>query len=759
MSETNRFLQEDCELIVSHSNADMDSLAAMAAANKLYPAAKLVFPDSPDSSVQEFITLHGGWLHIYQTKEIPLEKVKKLIIVDTREARRLGDLRELTEKQGVEIHVYDHHPTTYRDIVGDYNYIKQAGSTTTILMELIREKNLPIATYEATLFLTGIYVDTGSLSFPTTTPADLNAAAWLLEKGGDLKIVSDILNRPLSPLQRDLLKELILSGSFSQIEGHEILITKASIPYYTSDVSLLTQRILDLEKVHAVFSLIQMQKKIFLIGRSTLSAIDVSEICEEFGGGGHQTAASASLKGENLEKVEEKLIHVLKQKIKPSLMTQNTPQNLQKPILTVTLKIEDWRKVPEEILKLLKKTGEIAAEQNLNLFAAGGFVRDLLLGIKNLDLDLVVEGDSISFSKRLAETFNAHLKIHEPFKTAVLILPDRLRIDLAAARAESYARPAALPEVVGTTLKQDLTRRDFTINAMAVKLNPNDFGKLIDFFGGQRDLQHGMIRVLHNSSFSDDPTRIFRAVRYEQRYGFRMDPHTEKLLKEGVQSKVILKLSSDRIRNEMILLLSEKNPAPAIQRMGKLKILQLLHPSLKLSGTTLQLLEQIPETFTHYTEKLQGEKFDPWIVYALALFSELTSSEIEELLIKYRFTLKASQKVGFMKTNWHLLIHELSHSDPMEPSEISKKMQGISLEGILFFMAYSKNPFLKERLEQYLLKYKNAKLLISGEDLKKIGLKPGPVYREWFEKVKKEQLDGNLQTREQALEFLRRSLS
>jgi tRNA nucleotidyltransferase/poly(A) polymerase/nanoRNase/pAp phosphatase (c-di-AMP/oligoRNAs hydrolase) len=749
------------ELIVSHSNADMDSLAAMAAASKIYPEAKLVFADSPDPGVRDFLAHYGQWLHLTPLKDIPLHEVKKLIIVDTREARRLGDLRVLIENPEIELHVYDHHPTTYRDIVGDYNCVRQVGSTTTLLIELIQEKKLPVSPEEATLFLAGIYADTGSLSFPRTTASDLNAAAWLLEKGGDLKIVTEHLNRTLSPEQRDLLNRLLLSLQFFQIKDQNFLITKASVSYYANDASLLTQRILDLEKTQAAFSLIQMQGRIFLIARSASKTVNAAAICEEFGGGGHETAASASLKENNLEKVEEKLLLVLKNKIESSDLQQapQPPQNQQGSQESVeTLHLKDWKSVPKAIAELLKEMGKLADDEQINLFVVGGFVRDLMLGIENLDLDLVVEGDGISFAKKMAGVLKADLTIHEPFKTAVLILPDQLRIDLATARSEFYARPAALPEVASTTLKQDLTRRDFSINAMALKLNPNDFGRLIDFFGGQRDLQHGIIRVLHSSSFMDDPTRIFRAIRYEQRYGFHIESHTEKLLKEAIYSGVLSKLSRDRIRNEIILLLSEKNPIPAIQRIGKLKGLSLIHPSLRLSGNSLQILKQIPEVLAAFRETLQIQDHDIWIIYALGLFCQLTPEEIEELLMKWKFPLQDSQKISFLKSNWEKMIHELSHSVPKTPSEIFQKLEKIPSEGLVFCMAYSRNPFLKERIEQYALKFQKMKLFLSGEDLKALGVQPGPIYKEWLAKVKNEQMDGNIQTREQALEFLKKNL-
>ena len=204
------------------------------------------------------------------------------------------------------------------------------------------------------------------------------------------------------------------------------------------------------------------------------------------------------------------------------------------------------------IIRILRKVGRMANSSECSAFMVGGMVRDLVLGVKNLDLDIVIEGDAIGIGKILADALGATLVVHRRFGTCSVVTKDRVRIDLATARKESYQRPAAFPTVEFSSLKDDLMRRDFTINTMAISLNKSDFGKLIDLFGARDDLLKKNIRVMHDASFIDDPTRIFRAIRLEQRFGFRIDRHTEKLMKEAIGRGIM----------------REDEPMKALERLG-----------------------------------------------------------------------------------------------------------------------------------------------------------------------------------------------
>ena len=250
--------------------------------------------------------------------------------------------------------------------------------------------------------------------------------------------------------------------------------------------------------------------------------------------------------------------------------------------------------LPPKIFNRLEEAGRLAEQSGVAAFAVGGLVRDLLLRHTNLDVDIAVEGDGMAFARRLADHYKGGLKIFERFATAYVVYPDGFKLDVASARRENYAHPTALPTVAPSSIKEDLYRRDFTINALAIHLNSSHFGELIDFYGGWRDLKNKTIRVLHDRSFVDDPTRVFRAIRFAQRSGFRIENNTLSLLTETAAGDLIHQLSGPRLRNEVMLLLSEKDPRRAIRRIAEFGLLRFLHSGLKLTPQVEALLGKIP---------------------------------------------------------------------------------------------------------------------------------------------------------------------
>src|SRR3989338_8065362 len=257
--------------------------------------------------------------------------------------------------------------------------------------------------------------------------------------------------------------------------------------------------------------------------------------------------------------------------------------------------------LPKHIARLLKMIGRKANEIGSSAFVVGGLVRDLLMGFKNIDLDIVVEGDAIELGSALVGDLGAALVAHKRFGTCTILTKEKLKIDLATARKESYERPAALPTVEFSSLKNDLSRRDFTINAMAVSINRETFGQLIDFFKGVSDLRHGRIRVMHDKSFIDDPTRIFRAVRFEQRFGFAIDGHTQELIQNAVgPERMFEHVGPQRIRDEVILILKEKEPIRALKRMEELHEFRFIHPKIKFGRDTERSFRAVGEACEWY---------------------------------------------------------------------------------------------------------------------------------------------------------------
>ena len=245
---------------------------------------------------------------------------------------------------------------------------------------------------------------------------------------------------------------------------------------------------------------------------------------------------------------------------------------------TMNLASKIERQLPAEVVRFMQVAGETASKQEYNLYLVGGVVRDLLLGRNNFDLDLVVEGDAISLAQQLAQVYTGKITTHPRFNTAKLQW-DKWSVDLTTARSETYAKPGALPSVKPGTLKSDLFRRDFTINAMAIHLTPHRYGELIDLYGGMSDLEHKLMRILHEKSFIDDATRIWRALRYEQRLDFQLEETTLKLLKR--HTPMLDTISSDRIRYELECILHEEYPEKVLCRDAEVGVLRWLHPSLK----------------------------------------------------------------------------------------------------------------------------------------------------------------------------------
>jgi len=233
------------------------------------------------------------------------------------------------------------------------------------------------------------------------------------------------------------------------------------------------------------------------------------------------------------------------------------------------MKIDLAKKFPKGILDVIKLVGRTADREGEPAYIVGGPVRDLLLNVPNYDMDFVVEGDAIEFAEILTRALKGHLKIHKPFRTATISYKE-FRIDVVTARTESYKRPGAYPDVMPGTIKEDLFRRDFTINAMAVSINKENFGELVDFYNGFKDLKKGIIRVMHDKSFIDDPTRIFRAVRFSARFDFKIEPHTRGLIKKAILAGLLGEVNRGRIRKEIELFLKEKNPLKCLEAFSGL---------------------------------------------------------------------------------------------------------------------------------------------------------------------------------------------
>jgi len=409
---------------------------------------------------------------------------------------------------------------------------------------------------------------------------------------------------------------------------------------------------------------------------------------------------------------------------------------------------------------LLIFIGQAADKKRYRVFCVGGSVRDLLLGIKNFDLDIVVEDNAIKFSRILANDLKGSLVVHKKFGTATIVIPNRFKIDVATARTECYKYPASLPTVKFASIKEDLHRRDFTINAMAISINKNTFGELIDFFNGQRDLKAKEIRVLHNLSFVEDPTRIFRAVRFEQRFGFKIEPRTEGLIKTAVSLDMFGRTQKQRIRDEIILILSEDAPVSAVMRLNQLHELRFIHPRLKLHKHATSLFKAIDEACAWYKLSFLNKRpIDAWVIYFMALVNALTKNEIKSICEKFVFTKGDEKRIISCREKAKSLATQLDKKSQILPSAIYKNLEPLSYEVILFIMAATKTGQAKKRISLFFNKYNGKRLSITGEDLKATGLAPGPKYKNILDKILYAKLDGKVRNKQEELTMVKKIIT
>jgi len=452
-----------------------------------------------------------------------------------------------------------------------------------------------------------------------------------------------------------------------------------------------------------------------------------------------------------------------------------TPERVESCLRREDIRPIVEQRLPPEQLTLLREVGEIGDELGFAVYLVGGCVRDILLGEQNLDTDIMVDalslcGDlhdagsgsgrnAIALASEFARRRGGRLIRHERFGTAVVILPDGQKVDFATARTEFYQFPAALPEVEFSSIQEDLYRRDFTINAMAIKLNPSNFGELWDFFGGRSDLEAGIVRVLHNLSFVEDPTRIIRAVRLEQRYGFKMDRHTEALISQAVDIEMFSRLTRERMRDELILLLEEPHPIDAIHRMAHLNILNHLHPRLRFDEDVLSLLHRVEEElrlFDHYCAttppgSAQATRaISRWTLFFLPLITDLALAEVKALAQDLKLTTESTAILTSAVIDLPVVFERLSRQPP--PSEVRAMLLPIPLETLLFGAARVGNEVVRQLIRRFIYQWREEKPDINGRMLIEKGVKPGPRLGRALEAALAAKLNGNVSSIEEQME-------
>ncbi|PWH17180.1 MAG: hypothetical protein DDG60_02755 [Anaerolineae bacterium] len=415
------------------------------------------------------------------------------------------------------------------------------------------------------------------------------------------------------------------------------------------------------------------------------------------------------------------------------------------------------RSLPPDRLAVLRAIAEEADRQHLPAYIVGGFVRDLLLNRPSLDFDIVVEGDAILLAKALARKYGGRVTSHSRFGTAKWNLEHssfhtlHSSLDLISSRQEFYEHPTALPTVERGSIKLDLHRRDFTINTLALRLDGRHFGELHDYYGGLTDLQKGCVRVLHSLSFIDDPTRMLRAVRYEQRYGFRIEPRTLQLMDEA--KPLIARLSHERVRHEIDLIVEEANAPAMLARLAELNLMTSITDVLIWNQTLRQRLEAArttpPPPEWRLPATLAGLSLQGALTYLLWLL-DLPQPNLERLQERLRFPLELYKALRAASS----LQARLPALREKSPSGWVQQLEDIPLPAIYAVFQVNQEPALTE----YVLHWQTIRPRTNGQTLKALGLPPGPAYQRILWELRAAWLDGKITNEAQETHLLRNLL-
>jgi tRNA nucleotidyltransferase (CCA-adding enzyme) len=874
------------QLIMTHENADFDAIASLLAARKLYPQATPLLPRRVNRNVEQFLTLYWDALPFVRPSDWHKRRVDQVLLVDTH---ALNSVRGVVKRPSVL--VIDHH-TDYQPHERWRYQVEPVGATVTLLAEQLQSSGLALTVEEATLLLIGIYEDTGSLTYDTTTPRDLAAAAWLLDQGAVLAVARRFLNLPLTDRQYALYDALFTAVTWHEFAGQSVAITGAVAPDdFDEEISGIAHRLREALTPAALFMLVQMQRDVQMVARSAGDKVDVAVVAKALGGGGHSRAAAARVAGKSLTAVIADILRILPQAVKPlarvaelmsfgvqtvqptvtvaeaaevirrfgyegypvldpeskqvvGLLTRravdralshnmsNLPisrimktgmvtvrpsdsiDHLQKlmlsegwgqipvlaegepgingiPIGIVTrtdllnylfkpgprMAEPDMRqllmeKLPPPLWALVCTVGEVAAELGQPLYFVGGIVRDLLLGQSPTDLDMVVEGDAIRLARQLERTMGGEVHTHGRFGTAKWMLDAAVwsaveqrggaaaewksgtghlitsslhhrntpsSIDFVTARTEFYTEPSALPEVTHGSIKLDLHRRDFSINTLAVRLDGAFLGQLLDFYGGQRDLAQGIIRVLHSLSFVDDPTRILRAVRLEQRLGFHIEERTAELIATALP--LLDRVSGSRIRHEFELAFREENPALVMNRLGDLDVLRQLHPALSWAEADGAAFGRLRPLLADPFWRIFQEDETPAFLY-FALWVTSLPAQVQMALMD-RLRVRKLTRADVQACDQALaVLAQLPPDAP--PSQVEKGLRPYRPRVLLVIRALLTDERLIVLLERYVREWRGVKTAVTGNDLRALGLKPGPHFGAILDELLAARLDGRV---------------
>ena len=841
-------------VIATHSSTDFDALASMLAARRLYPGSAVVLQPMLARNVREFTRLYADELDLVEAASLERSQILRLVVVETVDAARLGELESLVLDPDVEKIVFDHHERECPEWVQPENFFLTGdGALTTTLVGILAERELHVGPLEATVFALGIHEDTGSLSFSSTTQRDAEAIAWCLRHGARLEELGHFLRPALGDEERELLGELLASIRPVRAAGVELLIASARWPRYLEDIALLAHKLVDLTDCDALVCLVEMEKRVLGVFRSRVPELDAAKLAALLGGGGHRGAASAATRvslEQASQMVEDGLGSALEQPRRASEVMSKPARSVTskttvaeamavcqryhqsgllvledgklrgavnredldkaighgldqapvKALMTLEVAVCEQTATLPELRRLLvaSPAGRIAvveegevvgvvtrgdllaalghqealetvAEADLSkeleslsqlaplreaiatiggahegIYLVGGSVRDVLLGAEGFDIDIAVEGDAIALARELARLMRGRIRAHEKFGTAVVLYGDDARVDVVTTRSEFYEAPAALPSVEHANIREDLFRRDFTVNAMAVSLKAGDYGRLVDPFGGRQDIAARRLRVLHNLSFVDDPTRIFRAVRYESRLGFRLDEHGVALAHSCVEMGLFDDLSSARLRDELVDILDETDAPRSILRLAEIGVAAAVHPHLAADEEAAGLVERV-----FVLRDRHAPEVPRWRLGLAVLARRLPTYEVYSWLGRLRLRRRDIERIVAAVVFAPRLVERLQRD--LSPAEIVSLVEPVSPDAPLIALAMQELP----ALEQYFESLRGIELEIDGGDLVEMGLVQSPRVGEILAELRRRKLNGALSGRAAELKAAR----
>lgn len=867
------------ELIVSHINSDFDAFSSMVAASLLYPKARLCLVGAAQTNVNQFIKDYGKKFDLIKEKQLNVQKIEKLIIVDNRDISRLGKIGhwlkhiDSEEREKLLIVCYDHHPDSPNDVEADELHVEMTGACTTIMLDFIREKGIAVPQYYASIFAIGIYEDTGNFLNNNVHQKDFEAMSYLFSEGASISFITEYLKNNFTTDELSLMNKMLSSSEIISIKGIEVTFIAISMDEFHKNLAYLLQTIKRSLNSEVIICLARRNDKIQIIARNDYDFLDLNIILKCFGGGGHRSAASALISETDFNILKFQIVNLLEEQIlnyglASEIMTQ--PVDILNPSTTldtartyllnkhystilvgdkdnliglITKKdinkalhhkltaspLEDimstnlitcspddslysiytkmidhnigripvisgnksvlgiitrsdilksqfasFREVKMEptnfssiknlfekntdqsLIDVLKNIGSAADEKGVKAYVVGGFVRDLLLRIPNYDIDIVIEGDGLGFAKFFCQKYHLKYKAFTKFGTAVLAISKNIKIDIVTARSEFYEKPGKLPDIQYSYIRNDTYRRDFTINSLAIQLNKDKYGTLIDFFGGRRDLRLGIIRVLNNLSFVDDPTRILRAVRFEQRFQFKIEMKTFHLMQKSIQNKSIKTIAVERILNELKLACLEKNPDNFFFRLEELELLTQINQHFKFDTKKRVLFQSIYENIIWFRNSFPNEELTLWIPYHIGLIHDHSLRIKEKIGKKFKypnlFFTCIKEIHNFFDNDCQMLIKS------KKKSTFYKVLNNYHNESIVLILAINKEAEIKEKILEHLMKLRFVKMALKGNDLKKLGVEEGVKMGDIMEFVLYQKIDGILKNKNDEIEAVKQYL-